>query len=397
MTPSLKPSVLFLPSLREIPEPFRGGRNIRRIPIAKVSLSRLEIRAVERVLRSGNLRAGQITEDFEASFAAAVGARHAVAVSSGTAALYLACRAILRPGDEVIVPDFTFVATAAMVAAVGARPVFADVDPVTFTLDPAQAERHMTRRTRALIPVHLFGQPADVTRLSQLARRHGLRIIWDAAQAHGAEFHGRDVGAFPDAVCYSFYPTKNMTTGEGGMITTSNGPLAAELRLLRSHGEASRYQHIRLGFNFRTTDIASALGRAQLANLPKAICTRRRNARILTEGLTGMPGLEMPQLISGTSHSFSLLTICVDARRAGISRDELAEALKKRGIQSAVHYPLPLHRQPIFRGYGRDRDFPVSTRLAKTVLSLPVHPGVKTADLQYIIRSVREILKPGKN
>ncbi len=338
-----------------------------------------------------------MTENFESSFAAGVGARHAVAVSSGTAALYLACHALLRPGDEVIVPDFTFIATAAMVAAVGAKPVFADVHPRTFTLDPAEVERHITPRTRALIPVHLYGQPADITGLVRLARRHKLRIIWDAAQAHGAQFSRRDVGSFPDVVCYSFYPTKNMTTGEGGMITTSSGSLANQFRLLRSHGEASRYRHVRLGFNFRTTDVASAIGLVQLARLAKAIRARQRNAGILREGLRGIPGLQTPELIPGTSHAFSLFTVCIDRKQAGMSRDALAKALRLRGIQSAVHYPLPLHRQPVFRGYGLDRDFPVSARLAKTVLSLPVHPGVKEDDLHYIVRSVREILKADVN
>jgi perosamine synthetase len=379
------------------PERERGGNIIRTVPIAQVSLDQREIRAVERVLKSGNLRAGKVTENFESSFAAGVGARHAVAVSSGTAALYLACHALLRPGDEVIVPDFTFIATAAMVAAVGAKPVFADVHPRTFTLDPAEVERHITPRTRALIPVHLYGQPADITGLVRLARRHKLRIIWDAAQAHGAQFSRRDVGSFPDVVCYSFYPTKNMTTGEGGMITTSSGSLANQFRLLRSHGEASRYRHVRLGFNFRTTDVASAIGLVQLARLAKAIRARQRNAGILREGLRGIPGLQTPELIPGTSHAFSLFTVCIDRKQAGMSRDALAKALRLRGIQSAVHYPLPLHRQPVFRGYGLDRDFPVSARLAKTVLSLPVHPGVKEDDLHYIVRSVREILKADVN
>ena len=382
-----------LQSLLPVHEQGRGGNTIRTVPIAQVSLDRREIRAVEQVLKTGNLRAGKVTEEFEESFAASVGARHAIAVTSGTAALFLACYALLRPGDEVIVPDFTFAATATMAAAVGARPVFADVNPRTFTLEPAEVERHISPQTRALIPVHLYGQPADIGGLARLARRHKLKIIWDAAQAHGAQFRGRDVGSFPDAVCYSFYPTKNMTTGEGGMITTSNSSLAAELRLLRSHGDAGRYRHVRLGFNFRTTDIASAIGRVQLARLPKAIRARQKNAKILSKELSGIPGLQTPEMVPGTGHAFSLFTICVDAKKAGMSRDELAKSLQLRGIQSAVHYPLPLHRQPVFRGYGLDRDYPVSARLAKSVLSLPVYPGVREKDLHYIIRSVREILK----
>ncbi len=346
-------------------------------------------------MKSGRLRAGAITEDFESRFAAATGARYAIAVSSGTTALYLACQVMLRPGEDAIVPDFTFIATASMVAAAGAKPVFADVDPETFTLDPEQVERRITRETRALVPVHLYGQPADIDGLVSLARRYKLRIIWDAAQAHGAKFQGRDVGSFADAVCYSFYPTKNMTTGEGGMITTSDARLAKEIRLLRSHGEASRYRHVRVGYNFRTTDIASAIGRAQLAKLPSALRARRHNAAFLIEGLADLPGLELPHVARGRKHAFSLFTVRLHPRRAGMSRKEFAQALSRRGIGTAVHYPMPLHRQPIFRGEGSDKDFPVSARLARSVLSLPVHPGLQEKDLRYIVQSVREILKKG--
>jgi dTDP-4-amino-4,6-dideoxygalactose transaminase len=370
----------------------KGERGIRKVPIAQVAFDQRELKAVQRVLKSGSLRAGHVTEDFEKRFAAATGARYAVAVSSGTAALYLACRALLRPGEEAIVPDFTFVATAAMVAAVGAKPIFADVDPETFTLNPKDAERRITKRTRALVPVHLYGQPADMAGLSRVARRHGLRVIWDAAQAHGAQFRGRDVGSFPDAVCYSFYPSKNMTTGEGGMITTSDAALARELRLLRSHGEESRYRHVRLGYNFRSTDIASAIGCVQLAKLPAAIWARQRNGAALARGLAGIPGIALPKIAPGVSHAFNLFTVQLDPRQAGMSREEFLQALRERGIEAAVHYPLPLHRQPIFRGYGGDRDCPVSARLARSVLSLPVHPGLSKRDLQAIVQSVREIL-----
>ena len=300
---------------------------------------------------------------------------------------------MLRPEDEAIVPDFTFVATAAMVAAVGAKPVLADVDSSTFNLDLREVERRITQRTRALVPVHLYGRPADIAGLTRLARRHRLRIIWDAAQAHGAQFRGRDVGSFPDAVCYSFYPSKNMTTGEGGMITTLDAALARELRLLRSHGEESRYRHIRVGYNFRSTDIASAIGCVQLAKLPAAIRARQQNAAFLARGLAGISGLELPETALGASHAFNLFTVRIDRKQTGMSRDALADALQRRGIQTAVHYPLPLHRQPVFRGLGRDRDFPVSARLAKSVLSLPVHPGLSKSDLAAIVQAVRKILK----
>lgn len=348
-----------------------------------------------KVLRSGRLRAGRVVEEFEKRFARLVGARYAVAVNSGTAALHLAYQALLEPGDEIIVPDFTFVATASMALAVGARPVFADVDPASGTLDPADVARRITRRTRALAPVHLYGNPADIGRLTRLARRHRLRIIWDAAQAHGAQHRGRDVGSFPDVVCYSFYPSKNLTTAEGGMLTTSDDNLAAVLRLARSHGEESRYLHTRLGFNFRLTDVAAALGCEQLRKLPSAIRRRRHNAAALTRGLRGIPGLELPQAAPETQHAFNLFTVRVQADRLGISRDELRKALAERGIETAVHYPRALHQQPLFAGFGDDGDFPSSAELARTVLSLPVHPALSEQDLRQIIRSVKQIVARG--
>jgi dTDP-4-amino-4,6-dideoxygalactose transaminase len=316
-----------------------------------------------------------------------------VAVSSGTAALFLAYQSSLKPGDEVIVPDFTFAATATMAVAAGARPVFADVDPETFTLSPAAVERRLTRRTRAIAPVHLYGCPADVGGLTRLARQRKLHIIWDAAQAHGGQYHGRDVGSFPDVVCYSFYPSKNMTTGEGGMLTTSDRRLAEKFRLLRSHGESQRYLHTLIGYNFRMTDIAASLGRVQLSKLNSALRLRRRNAQILTQGLKGLPGIKTPSLSASSAHAFCLYTITLDTKSLGMTRDDFQRALLRRGIQTAVHYPLPLHRQPVFRGYGSDRDFPVSTRLAKSVVSLPVHPALNRKDLNQIIAAVRQVVE----
>ena len=351
---------------------------------------------MRKVLESGHLRAGSVAREFENEFARAAGARYAVAVTSGTAALFLAYQALLKPGDEVIVPDFTFAATATMVVAAGCRPVLADVNTETCTLDPHEVERRLTRCTRAIAPVHLFGGPADVAALARLAKRHGLRVVWDAAQAHGAEFRGRDVGSFPDVVCYSFYPTKNMTTGEGGMITTSNREVAERLRLLSSHGEVGRYRHILLGYNFRLTDIAAAIGRVQLRKLPAALRRRRANARVMTQGLAGLPGIKTPATIAGANHAYSLYTIVLEPRVLGMNRDQFQRALLRRGIETAVHYPLPLHRQPVFRGCGSDRDFPVSTRLAECVVSLPVHPALNRQDLERIVRAVREIAATGK-
>jgi dTDP-4-amino-4,6-dideoxygalactose transaminase len=216
-------------------------------------------------------------------------------------------------------------------------------------------------------------------------------LIWDAAQAHGATFEGRDVGSFPDVACYSFYPSKNVTTGEGGMLTTSDPRLAAEFRLLRSHGEEGRYHHVRLGFNWRLTEVAAALGRVQLAKLPAALRARRRNAAFLSRGLAGLGGIDVPGVRSGVAHAFNLFTVRVNPKVLGMSRDQFQAGLARRGIETAVHYPLPLHRQPIFLNRDIDEDLPVSTHLAQTVLSLPVHPGLSKRDLWRIIRAVREL------
>lgn len=362
---------------------------IRTVPIVRVQLGDEEIRSVVQVLRSGQLRAGRWVEAFEERFARVVGARYAIAVNSGTAALQLAYQLFLKPGDEIIVPDFTFVATASMALAIGARPVLADVDPESWTLDPASVEKRITRHTRAIAPVHLYGNPANARALTRLARRHRLRIIWDAAQAHGAFSDGRDVGSLPEVVCYSFYPTKNLTTGEGGMLTTSNKALAARLRLTRSHGESKRYFHTLLGYNYRLTDIAAAIGMGQLRKLPRFLRARRRNAAILSRGLGGIPGLELPRISRGDRHAFCLYTVRVNAPVLGVSRDDLQKSLAAQGVETSTHYPRALHQQPLFRRLGTDRDFPVSTMLAKSVLSLPVHPELDDDDLHRVIDAVR--------
>jgi perosamine synthetase len=361
-----------------------------RVPMAQVRLDSKTIRAAGEVLRSGNLRAGPLTEEFEKRFAEQTGSRFAIAVSSGTAALHIAYSGMLKPGDEVIVPDFTFVATASMVLAAGAKPVLADVSPRTFTLDPADVERRITRRTRALAPVHLYGHPAAIRQLADLAKRHHLQVIWDAAQAHGAQYQRKDVGSFADAVCYSFYPSKNMTTGEGGMITTRNVDLAERFRLLRSHGEKGRYNHVCLGYNYRMTDIAAAIGLNQLRSLPEAVERRRRNAAAMVEGLSEIDGILLPSEDEACTHSYHLFTIRLQPEILGMTREEFRQSLAVRGVETAVHYPQPLHRQPLFYGLGSDADFPSSSCLAESVLSLPVHPRLTARQIAQVIQAVRE-------
>lgn len=367
----------------------------RVIPIAQVRLDAGEIDAAVAVLRSGDIRQGRICQEFETRFAEEVGARHAVAVSSGTAALHLAWLALLEPGDEVLVPAFTFIATASAVVLAGGRPIFCDVDPATATLDVADAARRLTPKTRAIAPVHLYGGACDVAGIQKLAAEHDLRIVWDAAQAHGTAVNGVDVGALDDLVCYSFYPTKNMTTGEGGIITTNDDALDARLRLLRSHGQAQKYVHTLIGLNYRLTDVQAAIGLVQLNQLEGWLARRRANARRLDAALQGIPGISPPAVPTGVEHAYHQYTIQIDPDVAGITRDELQAALKDQGIQSAVHYPRPLHQQPVFAEEYGQMSLPISERLAETVLSLPIHPGVNDDDIRHIGEQVRAAVRGG--
>jgi perosamine synthetase len=360
-----------------------------RIPVAWVDVRPEDVRAAVRVLESGRLRQGVVTAEFERAFAERVGAAHAVAVSSGTAALHLAYLALFAPGDEVIVPSFTFVATASMLLAVGAVPVFADVDPRTWTLSVEEAEARLTERTRGIAGVHLFGNACDVDGLSDLARRHGLVTVWDAAQALGTEYRGRDVGGYPSAVCYSFYPTKHITTGEGGMVVTDDGELAERLRLSRSQGAAEKYVHVTLGFNYRMTDVQAAVGLEQLQRLDSSLAARRANAGVLTDGLAGARGITTPWSLPEGRHSFHQYAIVLDDR-APVGRDGFVEALACRGIETAVHYPRPLHRQPLFE--GTSGTLPVSEQLSDRIVSIPVHPGMTPDDLESVVTAARDAL-----
>jgi perosamine synthetase len=363
------------------------------IPVAGVDIRPEDVAAVAEVLQSGKLRQGAVTAEFENAFAARVGASHAVAVSSGTAALHLAYQSLFGPGDEVIVPSFTFVATASMVLAVGATPVFADVDPRTFTLSLADVERRITPRTAGIAGVHLFGNACDIDGLAAIAARHGLALVWDAAQALGTEYRDREVGSYPAATCYSFYPTKNITTGEGGMVVTDDAALASSLRLSRSQGAAGKYLHTQLGFNYRMTDLEAALGLQQLGRLAEYLERRRENAAALTSGLQQIPGLLPPLSAAHARHTYNQFSVLVGWDAAQISRDQLAEKLSAHGVQTAVHYPRPLHQQPMFDASLTGLD--TSERLCECILALPVHPGVSVEQAKGIAETITEIMMWG--
>jgi perosamine synthetase len=353
------------------------------IPIAHVDIRPEDIEAVSRVLASGNLRQGRVVAEFEEAFAQRVGAAHAVAVSSGTAALHLAYLGLFHPGDEVIVPAFTFVATASMLVAVGAVPVFADVDPGTFTLSVDDACSRVNERTRGIAGVHLFGNACEISPLLDLAQRRGLSMVWDAAQALGTGYRGRDVGGYDQAVCYSFYPTKNITTGEGGMVVTDDGDLAKLLRVTRSQGAEAKYRHTILGFNYRMTDFQAALGLQQLARLDNYLDRRRENAQEYDRALEGIDGLQVPATPSDTFHTYNQYGVRLNS--AMINREEIVTRLAGQGIETAIHYPRPLHLQPMFGPHPPELSpLDESEQLCHDILCLPVHPGIPVSQVRKV-------------
>jgi len=360
------------------------------IPIAKPIIDEDEISAVTAVLRSGIIAQGRKVEEFEEAFAGFIGAKYAIAVNSGTAALHIALLAQgIGEGDEVITSPFTFIATANSILFTGAKPVFADIEEDSFNIAPDSIAEKITPRTKAIMPVHLYGQPCDMKRIMRIAQEHGLIVIEDACQAHGAEYEGKKVGSFGTG-CFSFYPTKNITTGEGGMITTNDKDIAQKARMIRSHGQRERYFHEILGYNYRMTDIAAAIGLCQLGKLKEFNSKRIENAKFLTERLSGIKGLITPSIKSNTKHVFHQYTVRV-TQDFGISRDELRQKLMNKGVATEIYYPLPIHRQPLYQSLGYNDHLPNSEKLAKEVLSLPVHPSLTKEDLENVVRAIQGI------
>lgn len=347
-----------------------------------------EIEAAVRVLRTGMVVQGPEVAAFEDEFSAFVDGRHCVAVNSGTSALQLSLMAMgIKPGDEVIVPSFSFAATANAVRLVGAQPIFADIEPNYFSLDPAAVAAAIGPRTVAIMPVHLYGHPCDMTALQELADRHGLAIVEDAAQAHAASWNGKPVGAFGTAGCFSFYPTKNMHSLEGGMVTTGDAELARTIRLLRNQGMEKMYANEIVGANMRLTDVAAAIGRVQLGKLEGWTEQRRRNADVLTAGLKSVVTAAVAPEARHVYHQYTI--------RVPSGRDELRAGLTERGIGSGLYYPTPIHLlKPYLPGAhpgNRDWDLPETMLAAEQVLSLPVYPSLTDEQLVRIIDAVNEL------
>ena len=354
---------------------------MKTIPVAKPEIGRAERKAVDRVMRSGLLAQGPEVVNFEKEFSKFVEDRECVAVNSGTSALHVSLLSLgIGKGDEVIVPSFTFAATANSVALTGATPVFVDINPQTFCIDPVAIDNAVTAKTKAIQVVHLYGLPADMTAIMKIAKKHRLLVIEDAAQAHLASIDGKPVGSFGDAAAFSFYPTKNMTSGEGGMIVYKDPSAARRGRLYRNQGMEKRYENEIVGFNLRMTDIHAAIGRVQLRKLAEKTLRRQENAAFLSERIHN--SVEVPFIPTGFSHVFHQYTIKVQG-----NRDSFARKLTDLGVGSGVYYPIPVHELPAF---GKKKTLLQTTQVCAQVLSLPVHPGLSNKDLKTIAAAVNK-------
>lgn len=357
------------------------------IPIAQPLISDEEIDEVVKVLKSGFIAQGPKVAEFEEKFAEYIGVEHAVATTSGTTALHLALMALgIEKGDEVITTPFSFAATANSILFTGAKPVFADINSQTYNINPQKIQEAITDKTKAIMPVHLYGQPANMGPIKKIAEENDLWIIEDAAQAHGAQYQDQMVGSLGDIACFSFYPTKNMTTGEGGMITTDSDELADVACMLRSHGESERYSHTVLGYNFRMTDIAAAIGLIQLKRLDGFTKSRIENAEYLTTHVNTIDGITPPYVLDQVKHVFHQYTVRVENGK----RDDVKEFLTGLGIGTGVHYPKTIYDQKLYQDLGISGNCPQAEKAASEVLSLPVHPGLSTEDLTEIVDILEE-------
>lgn len=388
----------------------RGGTPVSAtpIPIVSVTIAEEDIQAAVGVMRSGMMAAGRNVLAFEQAYAKASGAKHAFACANGTCALQLAYEPLFDRGDDVLVPGWTYIATVSMVVARGGNPIFCDADPHTYNIDVQDMERRLTPRTTAIAVTHLYGNPVNIDAVEALAAKKGLSVIYDAAQAHLAAYKGRGIGAFGDAVTYSFYPTKNMTTGEGGMVTVNDDDLAARIRLLRSHGETAKYVHGSIGYNYRMTDLEGAIGLSQLARLPEYTRKRRENAAALDRMIAAIPGLHAPTITDGAESAYHLYAVRIDpaafvapekagfdaaaptAGEAPAIRDFFVKALNAEGVQTAIHYPRPLTRQPVFDRPGVEH-LPVCDRLARTLFCIPIHHNLTDRQLHQIGEALAKV------
>lgn len=376
---------------------LRGGTPVASpaVPIVSVTIAEEDIQAAVAVMRSGMMAQGKNCLALEEAFARASDAKHGAACANGTCALQLAYEPLIEPGDEVLVPAWSYIATVSMVVARGGVPVFVDADPETYNFDVRDAASKVTSRTTAIAATHLYGNPVDIDGVESLAAKHGLSIIYDAAQAHLARYRGKGIGAYGDAVTYSFYATKNMTTGEGGLVTTNDDELFRDVKLLRSHGETQKYVHGRVGYNYRMTDLEAAIGLSQFGRLPGYTERRRKNAAGLDRMIGAIPGLFAPKMTPHAEGVYHLYPVRLDESRfrasgEGLVRDEFCKALGAEGIGTAIHYPRPLTRQPAFERLVKDYP-PVADRLARTLFCVPIHHNLTEQQVRQIGDGLRKV------
>lgn len=345
---------------------------------------------LERVFKTGAFILGPDEKDFEKDFARYCGATHGVGVNSGTDALFLAMRAMdIGPGDEVIVPAFTFIATALGVSFAGAKPVFVDIEEKSFNLDPQKLEKAITHKTKAIIVVHLYGQPAEMDEILAIARKRGVKVIEDSAQAHGAIYKGKRIGALGDMSCFSFYPTKGLGGfGDGGMILTNDTGLYERVLMLRDYGRKGRYEHIIKGYNSRLDTVQAVVLSAKLKHLDSWNKTRAEHAALYAKLLKGVAGVTSPATLPDRTHVFQTFAVRVK------NRDVIAEEMKKAGIGVLIHYPIPLHLQEAYKELGYQRgDFPVSEKAGDEELSLPMFPHMTQVQIEYVCETLKKLLK----
>lgn len=361
------------------------------ISIARPLLGKEEEDKVLQVLRSGMISSGEVVKEFEGNFAAFIGTKFALAASSGTTALHLALQSSgIMWQDKVITTPFSFIATANSILYCGAVPVFADIDEKTYNIDPEKILEILenVEGIKAVLVVHLFGLPCDMDRINAICKKNNLILIEDCAQAHGASYNGKKVGSFGNAATFSFYPTKNMTTGEGGILTTSSEEIFNEAKFLREHGAVSEYIHQTIGYNYRMTNIEAAIGICQLKKLEKFNKARRQNAGHLMKNLKNLDWLVLPHIPENVDHVFHQFTIRL---KKGVDRLGLVEHLRRNKIGCKVYYPMGIHQQPFYQKLGyRDKSLPVSEEASLSVLSLPVHPGLSGEDLNKIVEAMKE-------
>ena len=360
------------------------------IPFMKPQLHREDIDAAHAVLESGMLRAATRCAELEERFATISDAGHALTCSNGTAALQLAYGSLFQPGDEILCPAWTFIATATMVVAAGCTPVFVDCLEDTFQMDPADAAKKITPKTRGIAATHLYGCPVDIDAFQALATKHNLKIVYDAAQAHLARYDNKGIGAFGDAVTYSFYATKNLGTGEGGLVTTNCDTLARDISLLRSHGETEKYLHDRIGFNYRMNDITGAIGCSRLDRLPQETAARQAAAKRFDAILAEIDGLDAPTITPKAEPAWHLYTVKFDPAQFTCTRDRFIDALKAEGVPTAVHYPRATSDQPALAKWNKN-DTPVSSSLTSRVFCLPMHHALTDEHFETIAAALAKV------